>query len=624
MPLINPDTLSNPAIGELAPNQGIQQPIPVAAPAYPPGYTFEDLKEKVKNLKKQWESRIQTCKKNRLLRNMQIDNEEMRSRGKFKPDEIYIPYHVINDNITKESAAYINFITRSKNAATFRIRNSAEVNNFENLERVFTGAVRYEGYEHEVFPVIDGHALHGLDSIEVKYEPTRPGFFEFEHIGYENLWYPLKVQRGRFQYSPMLVRNCEVTKEELKDVADIDPAQLDLLFVDKDKNDTEKDYACVQKVYYRIDGIVNICWMNVDVSTGFLRAPKPLHLGRWKIIVDEMTNIEISRQPINETFYNIVPFPYSITENKQLVETLGRAALDENTQEAVSSMVSNIINAYHRACQTFWAPKNPTSSTEIEMLDLVLENGRGLSQPVDFFSHPYPDAAGMTLVQALITQNKAETSQINFAVGNRADFASRKTAKEVDVAEDVDGELKATQVVLFSSSWTQVLNIGYLIFKSQVEIGTIKIEDFDASILQKDLILQAAGINEVTQRKETLENLQNLWPIIQSNPMVAQVVLRKIIQLMVPSMSDEILMAMQQAGMDQKAVLAGLVGIIKAIATEHPDVIPPESMGQLAQLLQQAEQIVATPEIGQEQTPQNGNTQTNPSTTGAATPKTNS
>ena len=592
-------------IGDIAPNGGMQQPpINAQAPVFPPGYTFEDLKEKVKNLKKQWESRISQCTKNRLLRNMQIDNEEMRQRGKFKADEIYIPYHVINDNITKESAAYIKFITGSKNAATFKERNSAAVYNFEGLERLFTSAVRYEGYEQEVFPVIDGHALHGLDSIEVKYEPSRPGFFEFEHIGRENLWFPLKVQRGRFQYSPMLVRNCEVTKEELKNISDIDPAQLDLLFVDKDKNDTEKDYACVQKVYYRIDGIVHICWMNVDISTNFLRAPKPLHLGRWKIVVDEISGIEISRQPINETFYNIVVFPYSITENKQLIETLGRAALDENTQEAVSSMVSNIINAYHRACQTFWAPKNPTSSTEIEQLDLILENGRGLSQPVDFFSHPYPDAAGMTLVQALITQNKAETSQINFAVGNRADFASRKTAKEVDVAEDMDGELKATQVVLFSSSWTQVLNIGYLIFKSQIEIGTIQVDSFDKSILEKDLILQAAGINEVTQRKETLENLQNLWPIIQANPAVSEVVLRKIIQLMVPSMSDEILLAMQQAEMNEKGILAGLVQIIKAIAMEHPNVIPPESMGQLAQLIQQAEQIIATPEPGEQ--PQEG------------------
>jgi len=596
-------------IGDIAPNGGMMQPPtqPMQAPVYPPGYTFEDLKEKVTNLKKQWMSRSEKCKKNRLLRNMQIDNEEFRARGRFKPDEIYIPYHVINDNITKESAAYINFITRSKNAATFKVRNSAEVNNLESLERVFTGAVRYEGYEHEVFPVIDGHALHGIDSIEVKYEPKRPGFFEYEHLGYENVWYPLKVQRGKFQFAPLIVRNCEVTREELAEFKDVDPAQLDLLFVDKDKNDTEKDYACIQKVFYRIEGIVHVCWMSVDTNTDFLRAPKPLHLGRWKIVVDEMTAIELSRQPILETFYPIVPFPYSITENKQLVETLGRASLDENTQEAVSSLVSHIINAYHRACQTFWAPKNPTSSTEIEQLDLVLENGRGLSQPVDFFSHPYPDISGMTLVSALITQNKAETSQMNFAVGNREDYASRKTAKEISVAEDTDGELKATQVVLFSSSWTQVLDICYLIFKSQVEIGTINIEGLDKNVVAQDLILQAAGISEVTQRKETLENLQNLWPIIQGSP-AAEVVLRKIIQLMVPSMSDEILLAMQQAEMNEKGVLAALASIIKAIALEHPEVIPPESIQQLASLIQQAEQIVATPEPG-EQPQQNGNTQ---------------
>ena len=69
-------------------------------------------------------------------------------------------------------------------------------------------------------------------------------------------------------------------------------------------------------------------------------------------------------------------------------------------------------------------------------------------------------------------------------------------------------------------------------------------------------------------------------------------------------MSDEILLAMQQAEMNEKGILAGLVQIIKAIAMEHPNVIPPESMGQLAQLIQQAEQIIATPEPGEQ--PQEG------------------
>lgn len=567
---------------------------------YPEGFTFQDLQSKVKNLKKQWEPRIEKCRKNRLLRNMQIDNEEYRQRGNFKPDEIYIPYHVIGDNISKESASYIKFITGSRNAGIFKIRNNPAVVNFEPLERVFTSAVRYEGHEQELFPLIDGHQLHGTDTLEVKYEPSRPGYFEFEQVGFENFWYPLKLQRAKLQSSPILVKNCEVTKDELNSIPDIDKAQVELLFPDSKDNDAEKDFTCIQKVYYRVNGTVHICWMNVEKNTNFLRVPKPLHMGRVSIVKDEMTQQVISTTPIYEKIYPFVVFPYSIHENKQLCETLGRAALDENTQEAVSSLVSHIINAYHRAAQTFWSPKNPTSATEIAQLELVLENGRGLNQPIDFFSHPYPDASGMELVNALLTQNKSETTQINFAVGNRSDYASRKTAKEVDVADKQQNELSTTQVVLFSSSWTEVLNIAYLIFKGQVELGTIQIEGMNASVLQEDLILQSAGITEVMQRQETLMNLQNLWPVVQATP-AAMVVLEEIVRLMVPTLADKIIASLGMV--NDKQLIAAFVQIITAIAKDHPEVIPPESYEQLGGLLQAAQQSImqGQPQNGTEQ-----------------------
>jgi hypothetical protein len=358
--------------------------------------------------------------------------------------------------------------------------------------------------------------------------------------------------------------------------------------------------------------------MNIDKNSDFLRKPKPLHMGRWKIVKDKMTGMEINRTPMMEEFYPIVAFPYTITENKQLVETLGRAALDENTQEAVSSLVSHIINAYHRASQTFWSPKNPTTSNEIEQLDLVLENGRGLNQPIDFFSHPYPDASGMLLVNALLTQNKSETSQMNFAVGNREDYASRKTAREISVADKKEQELSTTQVVLFSAAWTEVLNMCYLVFKGQVQIGTIVLENFDAAILDKDLILTSAGTTEVMQRQETLQNLQNLWPIVQNSP-AGQVVLLEIIRLMIPTLADKVILALSQA--PDKQLIASLVQVIQGIAQAHPEIIPQESIPQLQQLMQQAQasltqgQPTASGATASNEGQQNGKS-TQPNTTG--------
>lgn len=561
--------------------------MPAVAPAqeYPEGYTFKDLQEKVKKLSETGATLKDKAVKNRLLRNMEVDNERERERGRFKKDEIYIPYHVINDNISKETPSSVEFISGSKNAAIFRLKNNPEVVSFEPLERLFTPAVRYDGYQNEVYPTLDGSKLHGLDYLEVEYDDQKPGYFSFQQVGYENVWYPKSVHRGKFQLTPILVKNCQVTKQELQAVRDINPEQLEMLFKDVVKNDPEKEFIDIQKVYYRINGIVNICWMNHQKSTDFLRVPKPLHLGRYKIIIDEFSGIEVGRQKIFENFYNIVPFPYVITENKCLIETMGRARFDESTQEAVSSMVSSIVNAYHRASGTMWAPKNPTTTGDIVQLDLVLEKDRGLSQPIDFFNPPYPDEAGMSMVNALLTQNKAETAQLNLAVGNRSDYASRKTAKEVDVAEKTGTKLKTTEVVLLSMAWKEVLNMCFLIFKSQIELGTLVPENFDKSILAQDLVLQVAGETEVIQRQETLMNLQNIWPIVSTTP-AAMPVLEDILRLMVPSSADKYIAAMKAA--DPQMVAQGLATIIQAIAAEHPEVIPPESYEQLGALIQAA------------------------------------
>lgn len=575
---------------------------PVIPPAqeYPKGYDFKGLQDKVRFLSSKWKGRMDEAIKRRLLRMMEVNNDEERRKGRFKADEIYIPIHVIDDNISKEAPSYISFLTESKNSAIFKAQGVSQPVNFEPLERVFTSAVRYEGYEQDIFTVIDGFQLHGVDYLEVKYDDQKPGYFSFEQLGYENVWYPINVERNKLQLSPIIVRQCKVTKEELEAFPDVNQEQVDILFKDKLEDNPENLYVDIQKVYYRMKGIVNICWMKFDKSTDFVRAPKPLFLGRIKSVVDQFSGITISSDNIYESFYPIVPFPYAITENKQLCETMGRAKKDENVQEAVSSLVSSIVNSYHRASNVMWAPKNPTSTAQIEQLDLVIENGRGLSQPIDFFHMDYPDESGMGLVNGILTQNKSETSQINFAVGNRQDYASRKTAEEIKTAKQTSVKLGTTQIVLFSTAWREVMTMGFLIFKSQVEQGTIKLVDLDPSLLQYKLTILAAGEIEVVQRQETLVNLQNMWAIISQTP-AAIPVLKDILRLMVPSYADKYIQAIEQ-GDPKNNLIQGLAMIITEIAKQHPEVIPPQSYEQLSVLLKEAQTIINPTQAQQQQT----------------------
>jgi uncharacterized protein YjeT (DUF2065 family) len=158
----------------------------------------------------------------------------------------------------------------------------------------------------------------------------------------------------------------------------------------------------------------------------------------------------------------------------------------------------------------------------------------------------------------------------------------------------------------------------YLVFKGQVQIGTIVLENFDAAILDKDLILTSAGTTEVMQRQETLQNLQNLWPIVQNSP-AGQVVLLEIIRLMIPTLADKVILALSQA--PDKQLIASLVQVIQGIAQAHPEIIPQESIPQLQQLMQQAQasltqgQPTASGATASNEGQQNGKS-TQPNTTG--------
>ena len=80
---------------------------------------FNTARDKFTSLVQDWEDeRIQT-ERNRRIRKIEVDMEQLRASGKLKADEVLIGVRVIDENIRKEQPIFVNYFTRSRRLAIF-------------------------------------------------------------------------------------------------------------------------------------------------------------------------------------------------------------------------------------------------------------------------------------------------------------------------------------------------------------------------------------------------------------------------------------------------------------------------------------------------------------------------
>ena len=62
---------------------------------------YDDLKDKLKELKSVLDDLQSKNEASRKLRFAEVDIEAERESGRLQPDELYVPTHIINTNITR-------------------------------------------------------------------------------------------------------------------------------------------------------------------------------------------------------------------------------------------------------------------------------------------------------------------------------------------------------------------------------------------------------------------------------------------------------------------------------------------------------------------------------------------
>lgn len=610
-------------------------------------FNYPDAIIRLKQLQQKWDGEIQETNKRRLVRNIDISPKALRDQGKLRPDETIIPIRLIDMNIRREQPSYINYLKGSNRLSIFQCVDNPQLD-CQQIESDFTNGNQYIGWETPHFKVLDGSQAHGWDAVEVIYDATKPLHVAIEHIGHENLFFG--IESIELQACEVIIRKYSFSQLQLKlsiDDYGFSEAQVNLLLekLQAGNSQAQDGNINVYKKLFKYNKCVYVAWYSdKEGCTDWLKAPSKLFVGRAKqvqVMVDVPQQImgvephpvtgqplsimqtkmvptpQLQWQDVDEPEFPIFLLPYSETEQQMIIAHKGRVFFDQHKQEGMTAIASGFVNALNRSANVYGSVKglDVGSTAAPKQLDTELTHGKIYDKEINFWGHQAPDPTTLNALQYLDAQNASETGQTAFAVNNRKD--SRKTAKEIGVAENQAALLSGVQVSLYSTFLRSVYSYIWLIVQSQALQDKIKFlliekqePDMATGQMTKTFVndkariglvynIKAAGDVDVIQRQELRSKMQQDWPVFQQTP-IANSFLKEYIRLSYPAMSEKWVAEFERADMI-KQVVAKLADLVMTM-TSPQDLLalPPEAKNEIALTLQAAQQIVA-PEVAQQE-----------------------
>ena len=476
---------------------------------------YQKLTAKVQELEEVLDDLRDKSFTSRKLRYADVDVEAERLAGRIAPDELYIPQHIIDTNIRREQSPYVQFITQSPRAVCCEDNMDASVD-LSVLEKDLTSKIRYDGWQLPQFANIDSFQANGYGIMEIVYDSNTQGGVAHEMVQFGDFGFISDTRdiqavemtsRSYYFTKTRMLELCgdgtkpdsDWNKDEVQRVIDQEPSATNQPWDNEDSIGKRSLYR-IQKLMFRVSGIVHVAWYCKTFCNDWLRKPRPLYIGRRKInpafqqwqqqqqqqqqmqqmamLQQRMapqganainTNPSTQPQPqpqsqppppqsteAYETNFPYILFPYLISENDTIAHLKGRVFLDQDLQEAVCSLVSSACTQTRRAAGMYFSKDVDDPNDDILMQkNIFFKPGALINSKVKAFNLSPPDPSTFSAINQLISGNQNETSQVNFAVQNRKD--SRKTAKEVEVATDQAAILSTVQVVsVYFGSYSDV------------------------------------------------------------------------------------------------------------------------------------------------------------------------
>ena len=548
---------------------------------------------------------------NRRLRSNKADVEQMRSAGLLQDNQTFIGVRLIHQNINQALPPLLSYLKQSPRMATFVPGDNAY------LDQEFTRVLQYPSWEVPYIELLDGAELNGLGYMMVKYDPTKLGAVAMDTIPIGEIVYDRRLKS--LQDSPAVLIKHVITSvsfyhwdsfENFDKESDGYKA-IAAKLLSNEVNSIGDDLV-IYEAFVKVNGFVYRGWYYKD-SRQWLKQPLPFSNGIEETVpeinIDPMAMTSeptYVSKPVHLTYYPIAVKRISITENRKHDEVEGRAVDDYHKQEAATTLMTAAVNGSTQAANTMWAPDGSNlDGVAPAQLQFKIKNNAIWKTPMRAFTSPWPDPMIFKGIESVIQQNAMETNQVAWAVNNRKD--SRKTATEIEAAQQQQGMLTGTSALVFSIFLRDVLTMTWPIVQSAAKKGTIKflIEVSDPAekeeILSKQYEVKPAGDIDFVEKQQRIANIQQDLPLFQGQP-IGQEMLKEYIRLRYPEKYDAWSKVLSQGNDTQ--LIQGLAQALQATVTD-------EATGQLkpefeaeAQSFQQLQQAV---QQRLAQTPQNGN-----------------
>jgi len=536
---------------------------------------------------------------NRRLRSNKADVEQMRSAGLLQENQTFIGVRLIHQNINQALPPLLSYLKQSPRMATFVPGDNAY------LDQEFTRVLQYPGWEVPYIELLDGAELNGLGYMRVKHDATKLGAVAMDTVPMNEIIYDRRLKS--LQDSPAVLIKHVITSvtfyhwdsfENFDKESDGYKAIANKLL--SNEVNSVGDDLVIYETFVKVNGFVYRGWYYKD-SKQWLKQPLPFSNGIEETVpeinIDPMAMTSeptYVSKPVHLTYYPIAVKRIAIIENRKHDEVEGRAVDDYHKQEAATTLMTAAVNGSTQAANTMWAPDGANlDGVAPAQLQFKIKNNAIWKTPMRAFTSPWPDPMIFKGIESVIQQNAMETNQVAWAVNNRKD--SRKTATEIEAAQQQQGMLTGTSALVFSIFLRDVLTMTWPIVQSAAKKGTIKflIEVSDPvekeAILSKQYEVKPAGDIDFVEKQQRIANIQQDLPLFQGQP-IGQEMLKEYIRLRYPEKYDAWSKVLTQGNDAQ--LIQGLAQALQATVTD-------EATGQLkpefqpeAQSLQQLQQTV--------------------------------
>lgn len=541
------------------------------------------------------------CTERRKLRENRKNVAEMRANKELLEDETCIPDRTIDTNIRRSRTPYISYVMQAERTLVMTDINEPNYDT-ESLELWFTRGMHYPGWKTPWLRLIDAMHTHGGVAMEVCYDSTKPFNVGLEYIPRNELLIPETTRD--IQKCPRLLRRYDLTMVGLDEMAakfEFDPAALKEI---KEKYKQRTDNCTIYRIYSKQDNAVFVTWYSQDFTSGWLKDPKPLEIGLFDIDFNMLHQMAMQpgwldiapnfAQPLLLKNYPIFWFKLDETEDEEVLKCQGRVALDLQTQEAMTSLLSSTVNACWRASNLYPTAENiPGDNPALGELGPI-KPGVISSRKIILNQFPWPQNTILAVMQAMDMRKTQESGNTDFAAVARQD--ANKTKYEMELANKQANELGSVGLTVFSTPYLDTYGLAFLIAQHQALYG-LCIPPVNFECLFRNYNLQPAGDIEIIKREKDKDNAKAFFEVVRGTPM-ANAILKFLFAKFFPDQMDEWEEMMNEEGKMQQ--LTQLVQQMTNVLQSIPvDDLTPDQQSGLQSIIAAAQNMVgASPDAG--------------------------